>query len=206
MRINKNDYDNVQLTSSRLSPGGHRCIIKAAQEEISRTGKPMIRINFDTDSDDREPQFYTNDYLAQDSMNRKWHGFICVVCSGDYFMKNLKQIGTALKDSNPGFELVAEDGTVRISEMAGKKVGIVFQEEEYLSNRGNIGTSTKPKYFCNVADAYDKPIPDKKLYQAEDAAQPTAFAAPPIATNDPKLANEGFMQVPNGNEEGLPFR
>lgn len=197
MKINRNDYDNVRLDSPRLTPGGHRCVIKQVLESRSQTGRDMLTISFDTTEEDSQPKYFTEDYLGQTGNARKWHGNHYIVQGNDYFLKNLKQFAGAVEASNDGFEGVDKDGNVKTDDFKGKKVGIVFREEEYLANTGRKGTSVKSFYFCNYADAMDKPVPEKKALPE----QPQAFASP-----DPAAASEGFMAVPdNLEDEGLPF-
>lgn len=197
MRINRNDYDNVRLDSPRLAPGGHKCVIKQVLEGRSQTGKDMLTISFDTTEEDAQPKYFTEDYLGQTGTAKKWHGNHYIVQGNDYFMKNLKQFVGAAEASNEGFEGIDKDGNVKTEDFKGKKIGIVFREEEYMANTGRKGTSVKSFYFCNYDDAADKPVPEKKAL----AEQPQAFAAP-----DPAAASEGFMAIPDAVEdEGLPF-
>ena len=204
MNINKKDYDNVQLAAPRLNPGGHLCTIKSITEGKSKTGKEMLTIFFDTSAEDPQPFFYSNDYISQPAMGKKWHGTAYIVMGTDFSLKNLKQFVTAVEDSNEGFVGVTDEGNVKLQEMAGKPVGIVFGEEEYLANTGRVGTSVKPKYFCNKDKVFEQPVPEKKLLEGQPVQQ-SPFSVP---SSDPALANEGFMQVPEGNQlelEGLPF-
>lgn len=196
MKINRNDYDNVRLSTERLKAGGHRCIIKQVNEGKSSTGKDMLTISFDTTEEDIQPKFFTNDYLAQES-NKKWHGSYYMV-NNDYFLKTLKQLNGAIKSTNEAFEGVSDEGLIITDAYKGQKVGIVFREEEFMANTGRKATSVKPFYFCSYDDAPEREIPAKK------ALPDTAQAFTPSA--DPMSANEGFMAVPdNLEDEGLPF-
>lgn len=199
MRVNRNEYDNVRLDVERLKAGGHKCIIKQVLEGRSQTGKDMLTISFDTTEEDSQPKFFTEDYLGQSGTAKKWHGNHYIVQGNDYFLKNLKQFVGAAEASNEGFEGLDKDGTVKTDDFKGKKIGIVFREEEYLANTGRKGTSVKSFYFCNYEDAADKPVPEKRLLPE----QTKAFASP-----DPAAASEGFMAVPDTLEdvEGLPFK
>ena len=199
MKVNRNEYDNVRLDTPRLTPGGHKCIIKQVLEGRSQTGKDMLTISFDTTEEDPQPKFYTNDYLGQSGTAKKWHGTSYITQGNEYFLKNLKQFVGAVESSNEGFSGLTDDGIVKTDEFKNKLVGIVFREEEYLANTGRKGTSVKSFYFCNYADAEDKPVPEKRLLPE----QTKAFASP-----DPAAASEGFMAVPDTLEdvEGLPFK
>lgn len=198
MRVNRNEYDNVRLDVERLKAGGHKCIIKQVLEGRSQTGKDMLTISYDTTEEDSQPKFFTEDYLGQSGTAKKWHGNHYIVRGNDYFLKNLKQFVGAAEASNEGFEGLDKDGTVKTDDFKGKKIGIVFREEEYLANTGRKGTSVKSFYFCNYADAEDKPVPEKRTLPE----QTRAFASP-----DPAAASEGFMAVADNLEdvEGLPF-
>lgn len=197
MRINKNDYDRVDLGREKLKAGGHKCIIKQMTEGKSSTGKEMLTIMFDTTEEDIQPKYFTNDYLAQES-NKKWHGSYFMV-NNDYFLKTLKQLNGAIKATNESFEGVSEEGLVITEAYKGQKVGIVFREEEFMANTERKATSVKPLYFCNYDEAPEREIPAKKaLTETPQAFTPSA---------DPMAANEGFMAVPdNLEDEGLPFK
>ena len=198
MRVNRNEYDNVRLDVERLKAGGHKCVIKQVLEGRSQTGKDMLTISYDTTEEDSQPKFFTEDYLGQSGTAKKWHGNHYIVQGNDYFLKNLKQFVGAAEASNEGFEGLDKDGTVKTDDFKGKKIGIVFREEEYLANTGRKGTSVKSFYFCNYADAEDKPVPEKRTLPE----QTRAFASP-----DPAAASEGFMAVAdNLEDEGLPFK
>lgn len=197
MRVNRNEYDNVRLDVERLKAGGHKCVIKQVLEGRSQTGKDMLTISYDTTEEDSQPKFFTEDYLGQSGTAKKWHGNHYIVQGTDYFLKNLKQFVGAAEASNEGFEGLDKDGTVKTDDFKGKKIGIVFREEEYLANTGRKGTSVKSFYFCNYADAEDKPVPEKRTLPE----QTRVFASP-----DPAAASEGFMAVAdNLEDEGLPF-
>lgn len=201
MKVNRNEYDNVRLDVERLKAGGHKCIIKQVLEGRSQTGKDMLTISYDTTEEDSQPKFFTEDYLGQSGTAKKWHGNHYIVRGNDYFLKNLKQFVGAAEASNEGFVGHVEDGNeyeILTAEFKNKLVGIVFREEEYLANTGRKGTSVKSFYFCNYADAEDKPVPEKRTLPE----QTRAFASP-----DPAAASEGFMAVPdNLEDEGLPFK
>lgn len=197
MRVNRNEYDNVRVDVERLKAGGHKCIIKQVLEGRSQTGNDMLTISYDTTEEDSQPKFFTEDYLGQSGTAKKWHGNHYITQGNDYFLKNLKQFVGAAEASNEGFEGLDKDGVVKTDDFKGKKIGIVFREEEYLANTGRKGTSVKSFYFCNYADAEDKPVPEKRTLPE----QTRAFASP-----DPAAASEGFMAVAdNLEDEGLPF-
>ena len=64
-----------------------------------------------------------------------------------------------------------------------KKVGIVVREEEYGKHDGSVGVTRKPFRFCTYEHAYEQEIPQKKKLRA----------------------SEGFVQVDDFSEDGLPF-
>lgn len=203
MKINKNDYDRVQIgTFEKLTAGGHKCIIKQAIETQSSTGKPMIVVSYDTTEEDTQPNYYMNDWMSREGDKKKWRGTHNIVMGNEYSMKNLKQLCTAIQDSN-GMEedsFISEEGEVRLDAMKGLKVGIIFREEEYEPQSadykfkdGKWPTVTKSFMFCNYVEAFGRQIPKIK-----ELGKPV----PGVKKED----EFGFVNVETEDLQGLPFK
>lgn len=74
-----------------------------------------------------------------------------------YFKGNIK----AVEDSNAGYKFSSDEKALR-----GKLVGAVFGEEEYMTSRGELRCSSKPRYVCGVQRIMDSDytVPKRKVY------------------------------------------
>lgn len=88
--------------------------------------------------------------------------------------------------------------------LKGLRIGAILQTERYKNSSGEIKNRIIVNRVCNVQDIYDGnfKVPGIKDSTQNDAASP-AYAP----SSDPKLAQEGFMQIPDAmQDEGLPFK
>lgn len=168
-----------------ITVGGHKGVIKQAEETVSRNGNEMLIVHFDTDSEDTHPNYYLEKFKADDRPDKKWQGNMYIVPSNKYGAKTLEGMCTAVERSNPGFTCWDDNGNLKTAELKGKKVGIVFRAEEYRKSDGTIGSSTKAFRFCTYEKAYEQEEPKKKTLSP----------------------SEGFVSVEADSfaGEGLPF-
>lgn len=187
------DYENIKLSNyEELKAGGHKCVIKMAEEYKSESGKDMLRIHFDTDLGDTQPLYFTNRYKNDTSDNKKWRGIYNYYVQGDEFgNKNIKALVTSVEESNPGAKVVWGDGFCNW--LKNKKIGIVFRHEEYLGNNSEVKMSTKPMYVCSFDKASDQKVPATKL-----------LASTPMTG---RMSDQGtdWMKVDGASDEGLPW-
>jgi len=183
--MKKPDNYGQNDNSNYITVGGHKCIVKMAEEAVSKSGNEMLVIHFDTTTEDTHPNYYLNKYNADTREGKKWQGNMYVVPSNKFGKSLLEGLCTAVERSNPGFQCWDENGNLKTAELKGKRVGIVFRAEEYIKNDGTVGSSNKPFRFCTYDQAYDQELPNKKT------VSPSA----------------GFMSVEADDfaNEGLPF-
>lgn len=99
----------------------------------------------------------------------------------------------AISDANPGFDAFAAWDAGRLDMFELRIIGVVFREEEYEAQGGEIRTSVKPDQLAMPADVREgkvKPKPCKRL-KRED---PVASVADYIGAAPAK-----------GDESDLPF-
>ena len=219
-------YEEAQVYGGyeRLTPGGHRCIIRNAAFKFSKAGNYMLELEIDTANDDAQPQFFLNKYIADNQAGRDpvWrctHRIIVDERVEDkdgklYGLSNLKRLNTAVADSNINFEVndkfyvAAADAENKTSDplvmtnqrrfceqFKDKKIGVVFREEEYADPvTAELRVSVKPFYICAYDKAEEQKVPDRKCI--------TPTYAPAAGAN----GQEGFLQIPDGlDDAGLPF-
>lgn len=187
----------------RLEPGGHYCRIRNMKITESQNGNKMIVIEFDTDLNDRQAQFYQRRYDRDKEAGRDatWRGIHRVIVDERlldkngraYGISNLKQLVTTVEDSNEGLTISDQHYDVNnawfCQQFVDKKIGIVFREEDYADPvTGEARMAIKPAYLCNYSKAPEQDIPKRK------------------DSSKPKVNENGFMQVREDlADEGLPF-
>lgn len=185
------NYRDLATRRERITPGGHKCVIKDAVEELSTNGNPMITVYFDTDMNDTQPKYFENDYLNNKKTDKKWRGVLRTTLSGDYGNVNLARLCTAAEDSNPGWVCKDANGYFKTTELKGKKIGVVFREEESQNEAGKFYVNSFR--FCNYTEAFEQEVPKRKELNAN---QPTT------------AADFGFVNIVDGLDDvdGLPFK
>ena len=175
------DWETAQAytgETQQVTPGGHIVrIMGMAQSTSKNSGKPMIIINFDIDEGSELDSFYRKQYEARkrsEPNNARWGGVIRYMLydkSGQQTNGFFKGFIGAVEESNPGYKWNWDERTI-----AGKLVGMVFGEEEYRGQNGDIRTSVKAQMARSVQTIRDGvDVPKKKTLQPENAAPGTTY-------------------------------
>lgn len=202
MKIPSNYDKDASEYGERLAPGGHKCVIKQAEETISKSGREMLVISFDTTEEDLQPKHFMNRYIADQREDKKWSGNSYIVLDGEYAASNINRFLGAVENSNENFH-PQKGGELDPAVFKGLKVGIVFREEEYNNYAGEVRTSVKPFRWCSYDKAFDQEIPLPKLLQSSAASlQATS------TLQKAQAPSAGFFDVPADalEDEGLPFK
>lgn len=160
------NYDDVQVNQEfeRLELGGHKGIIKNVVEYTSTiSGKTSLKVEVDTDKDDKQPNYYQKQYDENTNSDKKWSpaGTKYVpLGSEENQVKMLKSFITAIENSNNGFEYNWEKD---VDQLKGKKVGLVAGIEEYTDSEGKTKTATKIVQFRSLDKVEGISIPRVKL-------------------------------------------
>ena len=184
------DWNTTQANDGsfeRVTPGGHICLIKGAKLDHTKSGKELFVLYLEVAEGSQLDGIFQRDWERKRSQNAtaEWpvagqYRQLTQDNSGGtnpYFKGLIK----AIEDSN-GFTWNFDENTLR-----GKKIGIIFREEEFMANDGNIKTSVKPAWARSVATIqHGVDIPKIKRLQ----------------TSSPSMAAAGFTPA---NEEELPF-
>lgn len=177
------DLSNVTEagSSNSLKAGGYVCKYTNVEDVAD---KEYLYMEFDI----AEGEY--KDYYDKLELQ---HGFWGGRCYRSYKEKALpmfKRMCSAVTKSNPGY--IFDGGAQNADEksLVGKLVGIVFGEEEYEKNNGDIGTRLYVHYECPVEDIRkgNFKTPTKKLLN-----KPT------------KVDTASFMSIPEGAGEEIPF-
>ena len=158
-------YDEININEDfeRLELGGHKGIIIKAEEYTSDfSGKKSLKVYVDTASDDKQPEYFKKQYENDTRIDRKYpNGAIKYVPLGEEEnqIKMLKSFITAYENSN-GCQF---DWDKDWEQLKGKKIGIIFGQEEYTSQDGTTKLATKLNQFRSIDKVDNVKIPKVKL-------------------------------------------
>lgn len=191
-----NNYEKVQASGEfvSLELGGHILVIKQVDELKSKNGKPMLKVSFDTSDTDKQPHYFADQFRNDIRPDKKWpNNGVCYILTEDEYgncSKSFKTFTTSVEKSNAGFSVVWGDGFAQCfkNKLIGGVFGIV--EEEYNGNRSK---KHKLRWFRSTEKIAEADIPEAKLL--------------PVAQSVPMMTpgSDGFMNIPEGLEEELPF-
>lgn len=164
-------YDEAQAFGEfeTLPAGGHKCIIKKVVCEKTTQGKEYLKIGFDI-AEGEYKDFYQRkfDNDTRSIEERKWSGTWTVFIEGynpGTTNPRFKGLITSVEASNENFKFDFDE-----QKLVGKKVGIVFREEEFEGQDGQVHTSIKPYFAVSYDKAKEAKVPNpKKLQQTEQA-------------------------------------
>lgn len=187
-------YENAPAYTGeavQLPPGLYVCIIKQVNlQEIN--GKEQMILLFDI-AEGEEKGFYQKQFEVrkQNSQDAKWGGTYRQF-THDKGLPYFKGIICSIEKSNNGYRWDwNEKGLV------GKKFGGIFGREEFLTRDGEKRMSTKLFQIRSVEGLKDAKMPEDRLLQ--DSSDKTGNFRMPAPESD------GFMDIPDGIDEELPF-
>ena len=199
------NYDNVEVTEFDFTPielGGHKGIIMKAEEYTSpQSGKTSLRVSTDTAKDDKQPEYFTEQYKNDTRIDRKWsNSAIKYVPLGEEEnqVKMLKAFITAYENSNN----CKFDWNKNWDQLTSKKIGLVFGAEEYESQSGELKIVNKLREFRSIDKVDNIKIPKVKLL---DGSYVTYDDYMEHKENLNSKVNDLFGEVPEANSEDLPF-
>ena len=157
------DEINVNEEYEKISLGGHKGIIMKAEEYTSpQSGKTSLKVSVDTASDDKQPEYFKKQYENDTRIDKKYpNGAIKYVPLGEEEnqIKMLKSFITAYENSN-GCQF---DWGKDWEQLKGKKIGIIFGQEEFISQDGTTKLATKLREFRSIGKIDNIKIPKVKL-------------------------------------------
>lgn len=159
------NYDNVEVMEFDFTPielGGHKGIIMKVEEYTSpQSGKTSLKVSVDTAKDDKQPEYFKEQYKNDTRIDRKWsNSAIKYVPLGEEEnqVKMLKAFITAYENSN-GCQF---DWNKNWEQLTGKKIGLVFGMEEYENQAGELKTVNKLREFRSIDKVDNIKIPKVK--------------------------------------------
>lgn len=160
------NYDNVEVMEFDFTPielGGHKGIIMKAEEYTSpQSGKTSLRVSVDTAKDDKQPEYFKEQYKNDNRIDKRWsNSAIKYISLGEEEnqVKMLKAFITAYENSNN----CKFDWNKDWEQLKGKKIGLVFGMEEYENQSGELKTINKLREFRSIDKVDNVKIPKVKM-------------------------------------------
>ena len=159
-------YDEIEIKEFDYVPisvGGHKGIIMKAEEYTSpQSGKTSLKVSVDTAKDDKQPEYFKKQYENDTRIDRKWsNSAIKYIPLGEEEnqIKMLKSFITAYENSNN----CQFDWNKDWEQLKGKKIGLIFGQEEYTSQDGTTKLATKLNQFRSIDKVDNVQIPKIKM-------------------------------------------
>lgn len=196
-----NNYENTQVQGdfTPVELGGHRLIIKQVNETTSKKGKPMIVVLFDFAPDDIQPGYFTKQFRDDIRPDKKWPNqatqYILTEDENGDCSRSFKTFITCVEHSNSGF--TTQWGDTFEKQFKNKKIGGVFGPQmDYYD--GKEKEKRVLRWFISMDKVTDAKIPEMSETQAyKNHINGYAQGSTP--------AGDGFMNIPDGIDEELPF-
>lgn len=189
-----NNYEQTQASGdfTPVELGGHKIIIKQVSETKSKNGKDMVVVLFDFAQGDSQAGYFTEQFKNDIRPDKKWPNqatqYILTEDADGNCSRSFKTFISCVEHSNTGFGVVWGENFG--AQFKNKKIGGVFGivEEEYNGERKK---KRKLRWFTSFDKALEAEVPEEKLLAG--------------GTTTAKPDADGFMNIPDGIDEELPF-
>lgn len=201
-----NNYDETQA-GEEFTPvelAGHRMVIKQVNETKSKTGKDMIVVLFDFAEDDKQPGYFMEQFQNDIRPDKKWPNqatkYILTEDAEGKCTRNFKTFITCVEHSNTGFETKwGKEINNWPAQFKNKKIGGVFGEQMDYYN-GEEKKKRVLRWFVSLDKVADAAVPDmsetKAYKEYKQGGGMSNYGTP---------GDDGFMNIPDGIDEELPF-
>lgn len=196
-----NNYENTQAQGefTPVELGGHRLVIKQVSETKSKTGKPMIVVLFDFAPDDVQPGYFMKQFKDDIRPDKKWPNqatqYILTEDENGDCSRSFKTFITCVEHSNSGFTTQWGDNFEK--QFKNKSIGGVFGPQmDYYNDKER--EKRVLRWFVSIDKVADAKIPD----MSETQAYKNHKNGYPAGST---VAGDGFMNIPDGIDEELPF-
>lgn len=200
------DYDKTQVYGNfkSLPKGAYIIEIKDAKVKES-DGNQRIELAFDI-ADGEYKGYYADNYKNQKDEDKKWKGIATLWVPKDdgteqdeWSKRRFKTFTTALEDSNPGYRFDWDE-----TKFKGKKVAGLFRYKDFEGDDGKPHRTLQLNSYCSIDDFKKGNYKLPKDYFKHGWTEDGDTSAPSVT--DPAPADEnGFMKVPEGVDDEIPF-
>lgn len=197
-----NNYENTQAQGefTPVELGGHKLVIKQVSEKESKNGKPMIVVLFDFAQDDVQPGYFAKQFADDIRPDKKWPNqatqYILTEDENGNCSRSFKTFLSCVEHSNTNFETQWGDNFGQ--QFKNKKIGGVFGPQmDYYD--GKEKEKRVLRWFTSIDKVADAQVPtmsETQAYKNHIAGYPTGSTPSSV---------DGFMNIPDGIDEELPF-
>ena len=188
----------MEFDHTKIELGGHKGIIMKAEEYTSpQSSKTSLKVSVDTSKDDKQPEYFAEQYKNDNRSDKRWSNLAIKYISlgeEENQVKMLKSFITAYENSNN----CQFDWNKDWEQLKGKKIGIVFGQEEYISQDGTTKLATKLREFRSIDKIDNIKIPKVKLLDGSYVSYDDY-----MERKEDKFAD--FKDCVEINESDLPF-
>ena len=195
------NWDAVEVMEFDYTPielGGHKGIIMKAEEYTSpQSGKTSLKVSVDTAKDDKQPEYFAEQYKNDNRIDKRWNNSAIKYISlgeEENQVKMLKSFIKAYENSN-GCQF---DWGKDWEQLKGKKIGLVFGQEEYTSQDGTTKLATKLNQFRSIDKVDNVQIPKIKMLDGSYVSYDDY-----MERKEDKFAD--FKDIVEINPDSLPF-
>ena len=199
-----NNYDDAkkstesQGSSAKLPAGAYPCKITGVRYETTEWGDRIV-LAFDIFEGEYK-DFFQKQFEANTSEDKKWKGKTNVFVPKDdgsekdaITKKSFASWTTAFEKSNPGYVWDWDE-----NKWKDKKIGIVFGKTGTIIDGKEI-VYTEPRFPIDLARVRSGDAPEAK-FKAKNG-----FTGKQISQPAASSSSDGFMNVPEGGPEEIPF-
>lgn len=195
------DYDQTKAYGNyeTLPKGGYVMQIKEAKVIPNKSGNgEHLEISADIYEGDYNG-YFLKDWQNQQAEDKKWRGKFYVNIPADdgseqdaWTKRRFKTFTEAVEDSNEGYHFDWDE-----TKFKGKLVGGLFNEREWEAQDGQIRKTTNWGGVTAVENirSGDYTLPKDRLIDR-------GYNQPPAPATD----SNGFMSIPDGIDEEMPFK
>lgn len=185
---------------AKLPAGAYVCKVLAVKYENSTDGmSDRIAVQFDVNEGEQK-DFFKKQYEANTSEDKKWKGSVRIYVPTDdgsekdaWTKRSFASWTDSFEKSNPGYSWDWDE-----SKWKNKIVGIVFGTTGTVISGRNI-TYTEPRFPVDAETVRSGKAPEARFKAKNGYKESTSGSQ-----NQPVDA-DGFLQVPEGVEEEIPF-
>lgn len=196
-----NNYENTQSLGefTPVELGGHYLVVKEVLETKSSTGKEMIKVSFDFAQNDKQAGYFMESFKNDIRPDKKWPNqavqYILTEDENGNCSRSFKTFITCIEHSNTGF--IAQWGDNFGAQFKNKLIGGVFGPQmDYYD--GKEREKRILRWFISTDKVKDAPVPEMSETQSY---KNHIKGYHPNSTP----AGDGFMNIPDGIDEELPF-
>ena len=184
-----------------LPAGCYVCVVKGAREVTSNDREQFVLL-YDI-AEGEHKGFFQSRFDADKAGGRdaKWRGVHRQYMDGSS-LPFFKGLITSVEKSTPGFVFkFGVEGNEKT--LIGKKFGAVMRREQFQADDGSLKWATKIDQIRSLEGLKDAKVPEDK-YLDGAAKQAQACGNTPYLGTPPQK-DTGFMNIPDGIDEELPF-